>query len=629
MTKHLHNLLTATGILMLCLFAAIPARAWTAQSLYEYCGGNAMGLRGSYANQSSAFTESNHLTVDVKETTSGQPILRVRNFMNYFDVYLLISGDKASVIWTGDQVYYPTTSGGYITITGANGSSIRANSMRVRRVVRFNPNTKYLDARYGQGWNYIPSSQLNSYYGAGLPTDITGEIKQDGDGNLIIWFGPYEDCENSASFKIEYCQNGSIVSTNAYDILDNYIITLYKPNAEASCVKHSTSSGSATQTSMTIPVKVTTLENDPDGYDFSMVNFANMPTGYSNFNLKTYSPESKFSNVVKGKIIGDKVEIPQQMIFSSVSGQMSYYNGPSVMSCTNYYTCGFNPDTQQPNTNGVITGKVNSCVPYHVGENRWAKTVVDGVNETLWDTHITLDPFNYADLDITTNPRWAARYENYNFNVLQEKTFDCNLAIEMKHDPNKDFIVVNNQQIGFFNIDYNISSLKNTDYIDHLEMMVVESKHNSCKTVPLSSAKILHDNISLDNLSGTVERFFPTIVNGTVSSDYTFFVKAVYKPIVSAVPGVRTATTLEDTYHSLNSQSYVITGVNGVEADGNLTLQKTQNGVIVHAPSDMAVEVYNMAGVKVAQGVANSEITFDGKGVFVVKAGAKVFKVVK
>ena len=33
MTKHLHNLLTATGILMLCLFAAIPARALTAQQM--------------------------------------------------------------------------------------------------------------------------------------------------------------------------------------------------------------------------------------------------------------------------------------------------------------------------------------------------------------------------------------------------------------------------------------------------------------------------------------------------------------------------------------------------------------------------------------------------------------------
>ena len=36
-----------------------------------------------------------------------------------------------------------------------------------------------------------------------------------------------------------------------------------------------------------------------------------------------------------------------------------------------------------------------------------------------------------------------------------------------------------------------------------------------------------------------------------------------------------------------------------------------------------------MAGIKIAEGVANSEITLNATGVLMVKAGAKVFKVVK
>lgn len=55
MTKHLHNLLTATGILMLCLFAALPARAYTALDLItgseKICGVEAVHgkLRTAFA----------------------------------------------------------------------------------------------------------------------------------------------------------------------------------------------------------------------------------------------------------------------------------------------------------------------------------------------------------------------------------------------------------------------------------------------------------------------------------------------------------------------------------------------------------------------------------------------------
>ena len=89
------------------------------------------------------------------------------------------------------------------------------------------------------------------------------------------------------------------------------------------------------------------------------------------------------------------------------------------------------------------------------------------------------------------------------------------------------------------------------------------------------------------------------------------------------------AAKLDPTHHDLTTVNFsTTTGVNGL-INNSLSLQQTPDGIIVNAPENLPVEVYNVAGVKVAQGVANSEITFDGKGVFVVKAGAKVFKVVK
>ena len=123
-----------------------------------------------------------------------------------------------------------------------------------------------------------------------------------------------------------------------------------------------------------------------------------------------------------------------------------------------------------------------------------------------------------------------------------------------------------------------------------------------------------------------------THLNEQHSYPYTLMAVAHYNVPSSTpvAPGIKMAAGLAPSNHGLGTEYLNFTvGVDGVNAESNLTLENTQNGVIVHAPNDMAVEVYNMAGVKVAQGVANSEITFDGKGVFVVKAGAKVFKVVK
>ena len=89
------------------------------------------------------------------------------------------------------------------------------------------------------------------------------------------------------------------------------------------------------------------------------------------------------------------------------------------------------------------------------------------------------------------------------------------------------------------------------------------------------------------------------------------------------------AAKLDPTHHDLTTVNFsTTTGVNGL-INNSLSLQQTPDGIIVNAPENLPVEVYNMAGIKIAEGVANSEITLNATGVLMVKAGAKVFKVVK
>ncbi len=69
-------------------------------------------------------------------------------------------------------------------------------------------------------------------------------------------------------------------------------------------------------------------------------------------------------------------------------------------------------------------------------------------------------------------------------------------------------------------------------------------------------------------------------------------------------------------------------GVDGIASD-DIEVRGTRTGLLVAAPADMAVEVYDMAGRKVAEGVDNTEISLGAGGVFVVKVANKAFKLMK
>ena len=53
------------------------------------------------------------------------------------------------------------------------------------------------------------------------------------------------------------------------------------------------------------------------------------------------------------------------------------------------------------------------------------------------------------------------------------------------------------------------------------------------------------------------------------------------------------------------------------------------NVITVNSSESAAVAIYNMQGAEVGRGTTNEAITVNGKGVFVVKSGSKVAKIVK
>ena len=53
------------------------------------------------------------------------------------------------------------------------------------------------------------------------------------------------------------------------------------------------------------------------------------------------------------------------------------------------------------------------------------------------------------------------------------------------------------------------------------------------------------------------------------------------------------------------------------------------DAIIVTSADDTQVNIYNMQGAEVGRGMTNEAITVNGKGVFVVKSGSKVAKIVK
>lgn len=121
-------------------------------------------------------------------------------------------------------------------------------------------------------------------------------------------------------------------------------------------------------------------------------------------------------------------------------------------------------------------------------------------------------------------------------------------------------------------------------------------------------------------------------VGDPYNSTYTLKVVANYVTYDASLPlgDELIHIKLESSNHGLDSATLNFTvGVGGISTDGGIDVQATHGGVTVTAPEDMAVRIYNAAGSLVAEGRTNSEILLSGNGVYIVKVGAQVRKLIK
>lgn len=652
---------TKSGLLAAVIMTAgaIPcANAWTAKQLVDYCEGNATELIGSYGNQNSLAVGSRPVTVSLNGS-----YLRINNFLGDFAVDFQVSGNTVTALNITTSTF-PSTTGLLTQLTGQTVKAaklqrvIRSDAYIVNGAYVLNADQK-MSANSNNNWNYLictelatlTNNQINSFSGFSSKAEIRslrqtwqGTISEDENGNLQILFGPYNSYSDSNSVRVSYLNaSGTAIG---YDIYDSYVLTLYKPNARV--VDNKFPGG--------YNVSVTDIDGNQN-YNFGITNFANMGTQFANYNINGsptgsswQQPYYEYDNI-KGLISGTQVTIPQQPAFASLSGLMDATHNESVLANTNFYTIGFDAATGQPRADKAITGRVTgSDGVYHTGNNSWHHSLVDGDLHTLKGGQtIELDPYGFTD-NVSQTTSWANTYRNTTITLSNPTDVTFNIgAMELEdisHDPNKDFIWENGVKKYFVRIGtVRLHDVINFNYVQHLQLWVVDDEHYTTATVPLENARLIgwintpgDEADKEDMIEEYNKKFYPTVFwnpatnKMEMKTKYSFFVKAIYKEgVATDAPGVRTAANLADTHHVLLTKNlnFITTGVNGVEASDGIQVQPTAAGVVVNGPQGIGVQVVNMSGMVVATGVTNSEITIDDKGVFMVKAGNQVFKLAK
>lgn len=665
MKQSLLNMKAAMIATLLAMLAIPAANAWTAQQLVDYCNGNATELIGSYGNQNSLATNSR--PVQLAMLTNGN--FRVKNFMGYFSVDFSVSGNTVTAV-SIDTKTWPTTSGSAVNV----GSMSNVRWINLARVIRVDaPSATQNGILYyglhadrkvaanGNCWNYLTVSavknQATNYSdrilaasGWGQGTNVTrsinvmkqlrttwqGTIVEDDLGNPHIIFGGYENFQNSNSIKIDYLNaSGTVLG---YDMCDTYVLTLYKSNGVAT----------DNQNPAGYPIGFYNIADD-ENYNFAIANFANSGVNYENFNVNNSQEDDDCPyfewDVIRGKITGNDVEIPQQPFFALLSGQMNAYNNESVLVNNNYYTCGMDANNK-PLADRSIRGRIKggSAVPYHVGNTSWHFSQFGGDLHTYKGGQILeLDPF--AAVNKAATMMAGSVYKNTSITLSDpiECTFHCQTFAlsDFTHDPSKHFIMEDGVKKYYINIgSVTLADCINTDHVKNIELMVVDNLHLSTSTIDLSQARrvaYLSCPQPGEDSEEYNKKFFPTMITNPTTGkvemlrDYTFFLRVNYKDDFAAAPGVRMAATLEPSHHNMTAKNIdeVVTSVDGIETMGDVMMKATQRGVIVTAPYDCDVTVYNMAGIAVANGTANTEIAVNANGVFIVKAAGKAFKLIR
>ena len=473
--------------------------------------------------------------------------------------------------------------------------------------------------------HYQYTKYSHGYHGDGWVSDALRENPgtQDANGNFDLYLS-FND--NPIEVQVTYTSG-----TTKKIYIDTWQIDFFKPTCSISDVevKNSTS-------------KVRSYKGEFDfksGNTFELKNLGGRYAGLSPYYTTTYGTTTFASNI----------EYP--------TGSYNLENGTAVLNSVRYtveYAAGdplnlLNDGTNTPKDHIVkcyytaekladgsykknIDGKVrmHPDLANHRGQTRW---VTNGGDCTTW----TRLEFSFNDFvaleedDNTLDSRVGTIKET---RITPDKEVEVTLGVDILEGRLN--VRLENENDAFLTATVPFVITKNEHFTTSYDVYVVQGRVSSHDQVDMSKAKYIgtvqYDAAKRGEYS--VEGTFTPEVNvkpgETFTDDFTFFVRANYGRETSASTSTkRMAAKLDPTHHDLTTVNFsTTTGVNGL-INNSLSLQQTPDGIIVNAPENLPVEVYNMAGIKIAEGVANSEITLNATGVLMVKAGAKVFKVVK
>lgn len=279
------------------------------------------------------------------------------------------------------------------------------------------------------------------------------------------------------------------------------------------------------------------------------------------------------------------------------------------------------------NVPGTVTPVADGTV--HKGTTRW---MTNGGDCTTW-----------ARLEFAFND-WASVFSSSTADakvglikdtrIIPDKEVEITIHIDvlddiyLRHENSADhfltatvpFVITGNE---YFTTSYDVFVVQGA--LNH-HSSVDFSKATKIGSVPYSAAAKGEYSVT-----GT---FVPEInvAPGELFSDnFTFFVRANYGSEPHARnAGLRAAPNLEPTHHDLTPMNFNVTvGVDGLGADMAFDIKSIDGGIMVSAPSDCAVEIFDMKGAVVATGHANTLIPCDATGVLLVKTCGKTFKIVK
>ena len=185
-------------------------------------------------------------------------------------------------------------------------------------------------------------------------------------------------------------------------------------------------------------------------------------------------------------------------------------------------------------------------------------------------------------------------------------------------------------------VDVGLTALTSESFVDSYDVYLVDGKN------PKAGSGILIGNVKADPQAGasyTLPRFTTYLTapdgkdwwqleEGTpIVHDYAIHIVAHYKN-PDAAPGMRTAALADSHHGATATYDFTVTGV-GSHTVAAIDMAPTPAGFIINAPSDIPVAVYSASGTQVAAGVANTEIQLPASGIYMIKAGNKVFKLAR